>query len=252
MKKILKTLLDNLLLWFLQIKSRSFVKPIIPLKKILAGTKVVILIPHSDDEVLGCYNFIKENGLRLEIELILVTRTANPEINAKRVIESKRALTGLPFKKLYFWELEEGRLEENKEKLRSNLKSIDGLYDYVFTLAPNDTTNDHSYISDSTSKNIKKSKVVYYRSTSITFNIMDASFYCKGTFLDKKNALRHYKTQDSINLINTIKYNRNEALILGYSKKYAIEAFIFAEDFNENQKAINSLSTGSLIRELFR
>jgi len=89
-------------------------------------SNVVILAPHPDDEILGCFGAIKKHIINNDnVVIIYMTFGEKGDINtpsekAKEIREKEvqHVLTYLGIDSKYFLSLPDGRLEPNEESIR--------------------------------------------------------------------------------------------------------------------------------------
>jgi len=203
--------------------------------------RILLCIPHPDDEVLGCYFFLQHEAYRQKIELLYVTKgnrcaTAKnyTDIAEKRMHESRNALTGLPLEAIYQWDLDDGSLKEEKAAVRDRIERHVATmnYDIILSTASEDLTPDHAalghMIQDITPREgVKK---LFYRSTWSTFGIEEADYIYTGDYRTKKRAVKSFITQSHIPLLNPILFSALECR-LAHGIFQPVEIFIDSDHY---------------------
>jgi hypothetical protein len=165
----------------------------------LKGKKILILSPHPDDEVIGCFNLCaameKEN---IDI-VIMSSHEGKAVLNSIRRGESVDAIGGL-VNSISFLEIPDGRFSDASDEISRFLESVTEKYDYFLTPAPNDLTPDHSALAKSEAIMALGCKLIWYRSTWWTFRASNASFLFKGSLQKKNRALSKFRSQRSLAL----------------------------------------------------
>lgn len=198
--------------------------------------RILLCIPHPDDEVLGCYFFLQHEAHRQKIDLLYVTQgnqcaTARnyTDITGVRTHESNTALKALPVEAVYHWSLEDGSLETEKSALKTKMeKHIEMMnYDIILSTASDDCTPDHAALGHiildiPPRRGVKK---LFYRSTWATFGMEDADYIYTGDYRSKKTAVQSFITQSHIPLLNPILFSAVECR-LKYGMFSAVEIFI--------------------------
>jgi len=210
-------------------------------------SKIAILVPHPDDEVIGCYYFICNYGYRSDIDLIYVTGEDDKDRAKVRQSEALLATENLIINNRIIWNLTDGRLDTTREKLRPLLKEVGEFYDYIFSPATNDLTPDHSVIAEEALTVIPIDKLIWYRSTWWTFALPSADFVIVGSKKEKQKSLRCFQTQEKLALQNVMSFSSLEAQRYGFSAEY-VEAFQYANTERLANMPLNVLSLRSLFR----
>ncbi|NJN27494.1 MAG: PIG-L family deacetylase [Cyclobacteriaceae bacterium] len=206
------------------------------------GKRILLLIPHFDDEVLGLYGFLKQESNRQKIDIIYLTDGKNclkskfiKNITDIRTEESNKALQGISVHRKFYYTLPDGFLHNHQNELEELIqKHLMGNYDFVLTTAPNDNTPDHAILAQATEnvvRQFRNTRILYYRSTWCTFPIHDAEYKYVSSIKSKATALMHYRSQNNIPLINTLLYSMHET-----KSKQAVEGIISYKKYHDNQK----------------
>lgn len=126
------------------------------------GQKVLVLIPHPDDESLAVGGYIymcRKN--KAAVRLILVSDGNRRGRRDQRYLEfrsASRAL-GIPECDLLFWEFPDGSLQLNHKAVEAQLIKEIGLYrpDFIIYPHPDDKHRDHSTLGKSTERSLIRS-----------------------------------------------------------------------------------------------
>ncbi len=202
------------------------------------GLKILLLAPHYDDEILGAYGFLLKEHNRQLIELAYITDGKNclqnrffPQIEEVRRRESLSALQGINFANKTFLSFPDGELSSFTVNLEEWLHGIfeKNKYNYILTTAPDDRTPDHRVLSESCIKmsgQFPEMSLLFYRSTWSTFPLREADFLYGCSANKKFKALRQFKSQNNIPLINTLLYSIRES-----QTEQVAEGFIHSEKY---------------------
>lgn len=210
---------------------------------------VAILVPHPDDEVIGCFHLINGLAGRVAVDLYYVTDgCANglqkqPDLSKRRFAESERATAGLAIRKRVNWDLPDGNLQEYQDRLKGLLASLQG-YELVLCPAPTDLTPDHAALAGATLSALGAGRLMWYRSTWLTFPLHAADFVATGELRVKKKALQHFATQRNLALGNVVTFAAVEAKACGLGCLSA-EAFRWAKSGDLDWQPVNVLSVGT-------
>lgn len=209
--------------------------------------KICLLIPHPDDEVVGCFHFIERLGSTSKIDLIYVTKELSTEMATKRFRESSKATEALVINNYLQWDFPDGNLINHRTSLIQHLKKLQSKYDLILCPAPNDKTVDHAVLAEVAYTQTPLNKLLWYRSTWLTFPLRDADFVVEGGASKKRAALHHYKTQSKLALQNVVSLSTLEARFCGYHAD-SVEGFRYASSGLIKDDPLNVLSLKSLIR----
>ena len=211
------------------------------------ASKICLLIPHPDDEIVGCFHFIERLGSTTTIDLIYVTKELSTEVANKRFRESSKATEVFVINNYLQWDFPDGNLINHRASLIQRMTELQGKYDLILCPAPNDKTTDHAVLAQVAYNQIPLSKLLWYRSTWLTFPLRDADFVIEGRASKKRTALRHYKTQSKLALQNVVSLSTLEAHFCGYHAD-SVEGFRYASSGLIKDDPLNALSLKSLIR----
>ena len=217
---------------------------------VIAEGDIAILVPHPDDEIIGCFHFINSIGDHSPIDLHYVTdgssggrigSTATHILRRKN--ESLSASSKLTIRKRQYWGFEDAELKASKDRLYLTLSAIvtSKNYKYILCPAPNDLTEDHRIIAENVLKICNPSQLIWYRSTWLTYPLHDSDFISTGSEKDKIDALRSFKSQSSLALLNSVRSSTCEAKLNGLTAN-SLEAFRFASSGSVTWTPINTLS----------
>lgn len=213
--------------------------------------RLLILVPHYDDEVLGCYNLLR-NCVNKEFDLLYVTDSSGHKVkhydSLTRRIESDKALAGISSvrQKIYL-DIPDQEVYRFKGELKDKILLIADDYDFILSPAYWDTTPDHSTIAQTLLETIDSDKIIYYRSTDYTFKSNSASFCSRGGIGDKLRAISAFRTQRHLALFNPIIYS--SIIDTKLNNIDTIECFLFANEITEKSK-LNFNTLG--IKNIFR
>lgn len=199
------------------------------------GQKILFLVPHFDDEILGGYFFLKNNTTHI-VDILYVTDGSNclsskfiSNVIEVRKRESLAASRNLQVNQINYLDFKDGSLLNNITELESefirHLRS--GQYDLVLSPSPDDKTPDHRAIALAAGEatNMAGGTLLFYRSTWCTFPIEKANYLYVGNWKEKARALMHFKSQANIPLLNTLLYTKHETGDGG------VEGFITSETY---------------------
>lgn len=209
------------------------------------ANSIAILVPHADDEVLGCFHFIEKFGDKNFIDLIYVTDPASLNLSNIRKREAIEATKSLSIKQRVWWSFEDGKLDKSCDHLKFLLSQVNGDYDFVFSPSFNDKTSDHAILGKIAFNVVESSKLIWYRSTWLTFPLRVADFFVQGNSFRKRRALKYFKSQSDLALANVVNFSRVEAKLSGISAK-SVEAFRFASSGPPKYAPLNTLSVSCL------
>ena len=213
--------------------------------------RLLILVPHYDDEVLGCYNLLR-NCVKKEFDLLYVTDSSGHKVkhydSLTRRIESDTALAGISSvrQKIYL-DIPDQVVYRFKVDLKDKILLIADDYDFILSPAYWDTTPDHSTIAHTLLETIDSDKIIYYRSTDYTFKSNSASFCSRGRIGDKLRAISAFKTQRHLALFNPIIYSSITDTKL--KNIDTVECFLCANEMREEHKQnFNTLGIHNIFR----
>jgi LmbE family N-acetylglucosaminyl deacetylase len=213
--------------------------------KLTSEDVVAVLIPHFDDEIIGCFHFIESLTTQLSIDLYYITKPLSSEIANTRFAESSIATSNLLVRDRFWWHYPEGNLDENRNSLRQSLSELKNRYSIVLSPSPNDITPDHEVLAKVVLEVIPWEKLLWYRSTWLTFPLHMADFVVVGDSGRKRSALRCFKSQDKLALQNVVSLSGLESKLCGVSA-LSMEAFRFASTGMAPMRPLNVLSIKSL------
>ena len=202
---------------------------------------VCILVPHPDDEVIGCFHFMKRVAQSAAIDLIYVTDDPDKPLADLRRAEAIRATSGIPVRSRIWWGYADGRLQSQEDQLRHGVDQFHERYCYVLCPAPSDLTPDHAVLAAWAQESVPPDKLLWYRSTWLTFPLRSADLVASGDALEKLAALREFTSQGSLALENVISTSRYEARAIGLGAS-SIEGFRFASSGAVDVQPVNALS----------
>jgi len=211
----------------------------------LSGLKingsVAILVPHPDDEIIGCFHFMSRYGSSMAIDLIYVTEAPAKVLADLRRGESAEATKRLSISQRVCWGFTDGKLDVHRKDLRLRLEEINTRYDFIFCPAPSDLTPDHAVLAENAYALTSLDKLVWYRSTWWTFPLPAADFIVEGAAEEKRAALRCFKSQRNLALQNVVTLSGFEAAESCFFAE-SVEAFRFARSGEVAVFPINVLS----------
>ncbi|CAM5353734.1 hypothetical protein TMEC54S_01842 [Thauera mechernichensis] len=212
------------------------------------GAKCLIIAPHPDDEVIGCYYLLRNSQFsHLVFDVAIVTDDEGlPGLADRRFAETISATEGLNIRQVYRWGFVDGKVIQQAALLKDKLRSSAGLYDYIFSPAPNDTTADHSVVASVALEVVERSKLIWYRSTAFTFKLAHADFIAIGDQDEKALAIRRYVSQREIAFKRTLAFERWESAEHLSNVNSGAEAYIFADLNHLAQVPIDTLSLRSV------
>lgn len=209
---------------------------------------VLIVAPHYDDEVVGCFHFLTRFANDCTMQVAFVSEDLDDrEYAMARLRESISVLAPAGVVDLHHWQLGDGDVGASEELLAEKLRECNELFDYILTPAPNDRTPDHMVIARVASEVCSPQKLIWYRSTWWTFSLEEADFVVSGSGSAKRRALRRFSTQSALSLSNAVSFSRWEALRSGMRVE-SVEAFQFGSSRRLSPRPMNILSLKSLLR----
>lgn len=222
----------------------------------LLSTAIAILVPHPDDEVIGCFHLISTLGKDIPIDLYYIT--GNPisqssegidNLALRRRKESESATSNLPIRKKTYWNFTDGDLSNNQNELKSRLLTLEENDVYTHVLSPSitDLTPDHFELAKAALSTINKTRIVWYRSTYLTFPIFSADFIASGNAKEKLQSLLCFKSQKNLALSNVVNASKVEAYSYGI-RATSLEAFRFASSGPLKWSPINVLAISVILK----
>lgn len=188
--------------------------------------KAIILAPHPDDETIGCGGIIaKYNNIQMDMTSILATYKKD-DMRGLEFINAMKLLNC----KYQFIELEDGKIEEQKETLVTKIHYlIDVLCpDIIFTPYLLDFNPDHRVLSTALSE-ITYSKKTLIAMYEVWTPILYPNYYIDiSKQNDKKNsAIQSYQSQEMLHHLKNKAENLNgfRAELLMRKNVSAMEAF---------------------------
>jgi LmbE family N-acetylglucosaminyl deacetylase len=183
----------------------------------------------------------------MDIDLIYVTDAADSKYADKRFTESTEACKGLSIRRRARWHFRDSGLTTTRAQLFKSLHNIDKDYDFVLCPSIHDRTADHKVLADEAVRAISPDKLIWYRSTWLTFMLHSADFVVTGSAKKKRAAIGCFKTQKQIALQNAVTISSLEARRHGLSAS-SVEGFRLASSATVDVEIINTLSIRSLWR----
>ena len=213
-------------------------------------TKVLIIAPHPDDEVLGCGGTIKKyTNLGNEVSLCVVTKAYTPdwseEFIRNRPNEIKKASEILGIKKIYHLGYPTAMLDTISQK-----KLNDSIYDVIKKTKPDtvfiphngDISKDHQIVSESSlvairpMLNHKIKQLMFYEVLSVTefgqqIKIFNPNLYfnISETFDTKIEAMKIYNSElkypshpRSIEIIKAHAMKRGSEVNIKYAEAFTL------------------------------
>lgn len=224
-----------------------------------AKRKILVLAPHTDDEVIGCGGLIKKFSssssnvyvlfVTVEDERAIVKPTYIKGKN-KRIIESENAKKYLNYTSQFYLEIPERNIEHNaqfKNEITNTILNLLYKYEIDTMLIPNfyDMNPDHRIISKIGLTAIPNGyllKSIFLYEVWGPVNATHACLLNKKEFDNKINAMKCYETQlssvDYFNIINLISSIRLKDYSLLYPESikkllpYSIEFYECIEQSN--------------------
>jgi LmbE family N-acetylglucosaminyl deacetylase len=214
---------------------------------------ICILVPHPDDEIIGCFHLLQQIGRLASVDLVYVTEDTSAVIASCRREESAAATATLRVRDRIWWSYPDGHLVRYQESLRQRLIDVAQRYKLILCVAPNDRTPDHSVLAAEAYSIIPNEKLLWYRSTWLTFPLYAADIIVSGQAKEKLSKLRLFRSQKNLNLVNVVRISAIEARRCCLSNS-SVEAFRFAISGEVHVPPVNVLSIISwwLLLKLWR
>lgn len=217
----------------------------------LTEKRILIIAPHNDDEVIGCWFLMRKLSARAKITVAVATaHVKRPDLAETRRAETREALSRAGISDIQYWKIPDNCADCCDDKIDNNLRSANSQWDYILCPAPNDRTPDHGAIAKRACLTIADHKLIWYRSTWWTFTGRNADFSVEGSFADKKSAIELFKSQRNIALLRTLHLSLVENLLRGKMPRPA-ELFLFANRDRLAKNPLNSISLYHFPRILY-
>ena len=217
----------------------------------LFSGSIAILVPHPDDEVIGCFYFVQRYGPTSPIDLIYVTEDCRPTVAEVRRREAANATSKLPVRRKENWGFPDGALQSRCSALRERITNVSERYQLILCPAPWDRTPDHRTLAEETydamAAKSRLHHLVWYRSTWLTFPLSDANLIIPGSIAEKRRALRSFTSQRALALQNVVSISRLESRRWG-PETGAAEGFRVADAGTLPRSPVNALSIGTLFK----
>lgn len=214
------------------------------------GKRILIIAPHHDDEVIGCWHFMRALSGLAEIEIAFITcERNNEELTNTRREESARALKGIIIDQVKYLSVQDGVAKGSGEAIGQRVGALSGSIDYVLCPAPNDETIDHRVISEAVANHVQLEKLIWYRSTWWTFGPKCADMVVRGPISEKLTALGFFCSQSHIALERSVRLSCIEQF-LSTGTFSSAELFMRAVSNRLSGSPLNSISLYHLPRLL--
>lgn len=190
------------------------------IKKIINdSSKILVVAPHPDDELIGCFGILNEYGTKTDVLLLTDgqlgkpynSNTSTKEIIKIRKNEFKNVCKCLKVNKLIYANIKDGCVAENITNVKINDK-----YDLIFIPYRFDKHKDHSCVYNYFRKQFKKTNLIEYEvwtpliHPNLYINIEDA-------FTKKIELLSLYESQ--LKIINYFKLVEGLSIYRGFFNK---------------------------------
>lgn len=165
------------------------------------ATKILVIVPHPDDETIGMGGFIRKYSSNCTLMLVTNGCFGNPEYGREETIRIRNEEYGKALARLgvssrcIYLGIDDRNVRKNLDRIK---QAIDEDYDYIFVPNSNDDHIDHRAISKYISRLRQwgriKSTVVEYevwtplKRPNLFVDITDI-------YKDKEEAIREYKSQ---------------------------------------------------------
>ena len=245
LKRIISELIVRGSGWSFPSRPQAIPTELRDLSMLKAQESIAILVPHPDDEVIGCYFLMEEIGEFVPIDLIYVSEMPDKVLAETRRRESLQATTGLAVNNRIWWSFPDEGLHAVRREIGERLSEIQSQYSLVLCPAPWDKTTDHVVIAEEALNMLPEAQLMWYRSTWFTFGLRDADFVALGSPQTKRSALRCFRSQENLALQNTVSVTALESKRCGLGTK-ASEGFRLATSGPLEQEPLNVLSIKDL------
>jgi LmbE family N-acetylglucosaminyl deacetylase len=207
---------------------------------------VMILAPHSDDEMLGAGGVIHSESFETVFHIYI------PTLNEKgsditRIKESKKAFSSVENKVVfYFGGLKDGKLLDQRNEIREQIIRIINEFKIKTVFVPffTELHKDHAACSITALELLKENIVeeIYFFSTNHLFlpEMTNCFHPFPGNKFDKLRLLNNYESQKKINFRKMIEVEKTYSNIL--VGKYFSELFFRIDDSNKEIDRLISVS----------
>lgn len=187
----------------------------------LDAEKILIIVPHADDELIGCYQFMKSTNAKVRLFYCNMTGS-NTDVNNKDI--RKNEFKELCHKNGFEYSVSDEIIEQSLNKAIREYNP-----DAIFLPSIVDWHPQHREVNDITRTILyntgKKPKMIWYQVT-VPIDYKWVNYYVpmnKHQQNEKWEMFSHaYKSQNSMPLMR-LKYN--ERIAGGYFSEYAAEVF---------------------------
>lgn len=200
--------------------NRQYIQ-VIKFGEIIPCEKILIIAPHSDDEVIGCGGtIIKYANQNIDINIIYLTDGKYGVFDENTSIRREEAISAwsnYPGITLNFFDFEDSSLKKNLPKIACRLK------EYFYQIKPNiifvpwfmDKHTDHQYTALAIIKAVEKFKFAYIISYEVFYPLYSNFFVNITKVMQKKiDLLEYYKSQNPDSLkkicLNLNKFRASE------------------------------------------
>lgn len=223
------------------------VGPLLENRVLKTNFSALILAPHPDDEIIGCFHLIESDSRNNRFSVAIITQDERvPGLWQRRFGESQEVLSGMHVESVGNWGFRDGGLDAQRAELKEKLTAETANYDYVVCTAPNDRTPDHATLASVALEAVPHDRLIWYRSTWFVFRLIDADFYRVGSAAAKTAAIGKFVSQDGIDLARTLEFAKWEGQCLHLAPGLSVEGFQFASTDRLAERPLNSISIGAL------